>query len=44
METITISRVEYERLNAQVAALEQEIKRLAELIRLARKQRFGASS
>ena len=44
METITISRVEYDRLNAQVAALEQEINRLAELIRLARKQRFGASS
>ena len=44
METITISRVEYDRLNAQVAALEQEINRLIELIRLARKQRFGASS
>ena len=44
METITISRVEYDRLNAQVAALEQEINRLTELIRLARKQRFGASS
>jgi transposase len=44
METITISRVEYNRLNAQVAALEQEICWLTELIRLARKQRFGASS
>jgi len=44
METVTISRAEYERLNTQVAALEQEINRLTELIRLARKQRFGASS
>ena len=43
-ETVTISRVEYERLTAQVSTLEQEIKWLTEQIRLARKQRFGASS
>ena len=47
METITISRAEYDMLKsvqAQVAALQEEISRLTEQIRLARKQRFGASS
>ena len=47
METITISRAEYDLLKsvqAQVAALQEEINRLTEQIRLARKQRFGASS
>ena len=44
METITISRAEYERLSAQVAALQQENNWLIEQIRLARKQRFGPSS
>ncbi len=44
MEIVAISRAEYERLNARVAALEQEISWLTEQIRLARKQRFGASS
>ena len=47
METITISRAEYEVLKfaqAQVAALQQENSWLIEQIRLARKQRFGASS
>lgn len=47
METITISRAEYEVLKsaqAQVAALQQEINWLTEQIRLARRQRFGASS
>ena len=47
METITISRAEYEQLKsalAQVAALQQEVNWLTEQIRLARKQRFGASS
>ena len=47
METITISRAEYERLKsaqAQVAVLQQENNWLIEQIRLARKQRFGSSS
>ncbi len=47
METITISRAEYERLKsaqAQVAALQQENNWLIEQIRLARRQRFGPSS
>jgi transposase len=47
MDTVTISRAEYDLLKAiqaQVAALQQEIDRLTEQIRLARKQRFGASS
>ena len=46
-ETVTISRAEYEQLKsalAQVVALQQEINWLTEQIRLARKQRFGASS
>jgi len=37
METITISRAEYERLTTQVAALQQENNWLIEQIRLARK-------
>jgi len=44
METITISRVEYERLTAQVATLQQENNWLMEQIRLARKKRYGSSS
>ena len=47
METVTISRTEYEQmksLQAQVAALQQEVSWLTEQIRLARKQRFGSSS
>jgi len=44
METIIISRAEYERLTTQVAALQQENNWLIEQIRLARKQRYGASS
>ena len=47
MDTITISRVEYEQLKSaltQVATLQQEVNWLTEQIRLARKQRFGASS
>ena len=47
METVTISRTEYEQmksLQARVAALQQEVSWLTEQIRLARKQRFGSSS
>ena len=44
METITISRAEYERLTTQVAALQQENNWLIEQIRLARKQCYGPSS
>ena len=47
MDTITISRAEYEQLKSaltQVATLQQEVNWLTEQIRLARKQRFGASS
>ena len=44
MEMVTISKTEYERLNAQVATLQQEVSWLTEQIRLARKQRFGPSS
>ena len=47
MEMVTISRTEYEQmksLQAQVAALQQEVSWLTEQIRLARKQRFGSSS
>ena len=47
METITISRAEYEVLKtaqARADALQQENNWLIEQIRLARKQRFGPSS
>ena len=47
MEMVTISRTEYEQmksLQAQVAALQQEVSWLTEQIRLARKQRSGSSS
>ena len=47
METITISRAEYDLLRsaqARLAVLQQEVNWLTEQIRLARKQRFGASS
>jgi transposase len=44
METIAISRAEYEQLTTQVAALQQENNWLIEQIRLARKQRYGPSS
>ena len=44
MEMVTISKTEYERLNAQIATLQQEVSWLTEQIRLARKQRFGPSS
>lgn len=47
METITISRAEYDLLKsaqARLAVLQQEVNWLTEQIRLARKQRFGASS
>ena len=51
METVTISREEYEaqtaRLTAQeerIAELEQQISLLMEALRLARHKRFGASS
>lgn len=47
MEMVTVSRTEYEQmksLQAQVAALQQEVSWLTEQIRLARKQRFGSSS
>ena len=46
-EMVTISRAEYERLQAQgerVAELEQQLENLLEAIRLAQKKRFGASS
>ncbi len=46
-ETITISRTEYERLQAQserVSALEKQVETLMEAIRLARQKRFGAST
>ncbi len=47
MDTITISRAEYERLQAQserIAELEHQVELLTEAIRLARQKRFGASS
>ena len=46
-ETVTISKAEYEQLKAalaQVTTLQQENNWLIEQIRLARRQRFGASS
>ncbi len=46
-ETVTISRAEYGRLQAQrerVSALEKQVEILMEAIRLARHKRFGASS
>jgi len=46
-ETVTISRVEYERLQAQserISALEQQVALLTEAIRLSRQRQFGASS
>lgn len=43
-ETVTISREEYELLKAQNEQLIRQVEILTEQIRLARKQRFGASS
>ena len=46
-EMVTISRAEYEQLQAQgerIAELEQQLENLLEAIRLAQKKRFGASS
>ena len=46
-ETVTISRAEYERLQAQserISELEKQIDLLTDAIRLSRQKRFGASS
>lgn len=46
-EMVTISRAEYEELQAQsrrVSALEQRVDMLLEALRLARQKRFGSSS
>ena len=43
-ETVTISREEYDLLKAQNEQLIRQVEMLTEQIRLARKQRFGASS
>ena len=46
-ETVTISRAEYERLQAQserISALEQQVALLTEAIRLSRQKQFGAAS
>ena len=46
-ETVTISKAEYEKLQAQskrVSALESHVEMLMEALRLARHKRFGASS
>lgn len=46
-ETVTISRVEYERLSGQearIATLEHQVELLTEAVRLAQQKRYGASS
>ena len=46
-ETVTVSRAEYERFQAQserISALEKQVEQLMEAIRLSRKKRFGSSS
>ena len=46
-ETVTISRAEYERLQAQserISELESRVDMLLEALRLARHKQFGASS
>ena len=46
-ELVTISRVEYERFQAQgerISALEKQVEQLMEAIRLSRKKLFGPSS
>ena len=44
METVTISKAEYEQMQAHITELEKQVELLMEAIRLSRQKRFGASS
>ena len=44
METVTISKAEYEQMQAHITELEKQVELLMEAIRLSRQKRFGVSS